>query len=343
MRAVRLEAFGEPVVFRAGVAEPEPAPGEVLVRVRAAGVCGTDVKLWKGQIPDTPLPLTLGHETAGVVEDGPWTSPELPAGMPVVALHHLFCGRCANCAAGRENLCLDLRGRIGFDRDGGWAEYLAVPADNLFPVPDGVPPTVACVVPDAVATAWRAVVRVGDVSPGEGVVVIGLGGLGLSACQIARDCGAEVLGVDLSPEKLAEAAAAGVERAALVGDAETAARDLPRGFADVVVDCAGAPEALELAARLLGHGSRLVQVGYAPSAIVEFPSARVALSELQVRGCRASSRQDLADALAAVARGIVTPLVSRVRPLEEAQGALDDLAAGRVAGRHVLAVDLDGV
>ena len=336
MRAVRLEAFGAPLVLRDRLPRPEPRAGEVLVRVEAAGVCGTDVKLWRGDIRGTPLPLTPGHETAGIVEDGPWAA-ELPAGTRVVALHHLYCDRCPNCLSGRENLCLSLRGRIGFDHDGGWADYLVVPERNLFPVPDGVPAAVACVVPDAVATAWRALIRVAQVAPGEGVVVIGLGGLGLSACQIARDVGAEVLAVDVAEEKLSEARRLDVERTALAEHAEEAAGTLPLGFAEVVIDCAGAPAAVDLAARLVGRGGRLVQVGYSPTATLELPTARVALDEIEVRGCRAAGRRDLSDALAAVARGVVTPLVSGVRPLEDAQATLEELAAGDVRGRQVLA------
>src|SRR5439155_21066992 len=99
----------------------------------------------------------MGHETAGVIEAvGPETKGLAP-GARVVIYHHLHCGACARCRSGRQNLCERLRGRVGFDHDGGWADYVAVPAENLLPVPDGVSAQEACVIPDAVATIWRAV------------------------------------------------------------------------------------------------------------------------------------------------------------------------------------------
>ncbi len=338
MRAVALERFREPLVVKREVPVPEPGPGEALVRVLAAGVCGTDVKLWRGDLPGTPLPLVPGHEAAGVVETrGPnGTGPE--PGTRVVVFHHLHCGECPRCLAGSENLCDRLRGRVGFDHDGGWADYLVVPTRNLVPIPEGIPVRQACVVPDAVATVWRAVVRIGAVAAGEGVAVVGAGGLGLAACQIARSLGAEVLAIDVSEAKLAQAAEAGAHRTALPDRAGEAARALPDGAPQLVVDCAGTAEAIAVATALLPRGGRLVQVGYSRSSRLEVPAADVALKELKILGCRASSLRDLEAALDAVARGIVRPAIGAVRPLEEAQAALDTLVRGAAAGRQVLAV-----
>jgi 2-desacetyl-2-hydroxyethyl bacteriochlorophyllide A dehydrogenase len=343
VRAIALEAFGAPLALKE-VPVPEPGEGEVLVRVLASGVCGTDVKLWRGDIPGTPLPLVLGHETAGVVEAAGSGAEGLAAGTQVVVFHHLYCGRCPRCRGGRENLCDLQPGRVGFDRAGGWADYLAVPVRNVVAVPDGVPPAIACVVPDAVATVWRALVTLGEVAAGEGVAIVGAGGLGLSACQVARERGAEVLAVDVSEEKLARAREAGARHVALPTAAVEAARALPGGAASLVLDCAGTSEAIALAASLLERGSRLVQVGYATGARVELAAADVALKELRVLGCRATTLHDLSAALDAVGRGAVTPVVGHVWPLERAQDALDALREGEAVGRQVLAVapDRDG-
>lgn len=338
MRAVALERFGAPVVLREDVPVPDPGRGEALVRVLAAGVCGTDVKLWRGELPGTPLPLIPGHETAGVVEAWGPGGGEIEPGTRVVILHHLFCGECPRCRAGSENLCARLRGRVGFDYPGGWADYLVVPARNLVRIPAGVSGVDACVVPDAVATVWRALRTVGRLVPGEGVAVVGAGGLGLAACQVARDAGAEVLAIDVREDKLEQALAVGVHHAALPGAAADAARALPEGAPQLVLDCAGTPDAIALAVSLLPPGGRLVQVGYATGARIELPAAHVALRELRVLGCRASALGDLVAALDAVARGAVRPVVGEVRPLEQAQVALDALVAGAAAGRQVLAV-----
>ena len=338
MRAVSLTAFGEPYAIRDDAPVPEPGPGEVRLRVLAVGVCGTDVKLWKGVLPNTPLPLVPGHEIAAVV-DAHRTGVEAPAlGSRVVVLHHLFCGECARCRQGSQNLCLNLRGRIGFDHDGGMADYVVVPARNLAPIPHGVSAAEACVVPDAVATTWRAVVRLAQVQPGDTVAVIGAGGLGLSACQIARLHGAEVLAIDVSQDKLELAAAVGVTRLALPAEAVARARELPGGGAAIVIDCAGAPAALALAAELLQSGGRLIQVGYTPGTPLALQSADVALKELRVMGCRASTMHDLLDALDAVGSGAVRSPVETVLPLGAVTEAVTAIADGAALGRQVLQV-----
>ena len=338
MRAVSLTAFGEPYAIRDDAPVPEPGAGEVRLRVLAVGVCGTDVKLWKGVLPNTPLPLVPGHEIAAVV-DAHGTGVEAPAlGSRVVVLHHLFCGECARCRQGSQNLCLNLRGRIGFDHDGGMADYVVVPARNLAPIPDGVSAAEACVVPDAVATTWRAVVRLAQVQPGDTVAVIGAGGLGLSACQIARLHGAEVLAIDVSQDKLGLAAAVGVTRLALPAEAVARARELPGGSASIVIDCAGAPAALALAADLLQSGGRLIQVGYTPGTPLALQSADVALKELRVIGCRASTMQDLLESLDAVGSGAVRAPVETVLPLGAATEAIAAMADGATLGRQVLQV-----
>ncbi len=337
MRAVTLAAFRQPVEIREHPV-PEPAADQVLINMRAAGVCGTDVKLWNGHIPDTPLPLVLGHENAGEVAGWGQGVEGLSKGQRVVTLHHVFCGSCDRCQAGDENLCRNLRGRIGFDLDGGWADYLLAPAENVFPIPDGVALETACVIPDAVATTWRACVRVAAIESDEQVAVLGIGGLGLSACQIAASRGAIVTAIDISDEKLEPSRRAGID-GVLADEAAELASSLPAGGFDCLIDCAGTPGALELAPALLATRGRLIQVGYSPGETLRLPTADVALRELEVRGCRAASRRDLAEALEAVAAGTVTPLIASEIALENAQQALDALMSGDVVGRQILVID----
>ena len=345
MRALTLTGFGAPLLARADAPAPQPEPDEALVRVVAAGVCGTDVKIWRGDLPRTPLPLIMGHETAGVVESAAADGHGPGPGTRVVVFHHLHCGTCARCQAGRENLCDRLRGRVGFDHDGGWADYVAVPARNLLPIPDGVSAREACVVPDAVATVWRALLTIGKVQSDEDVAVVGAGGLGLTAIQLAREYGRHVLAIDVSEEKLELAAEVGAHRVALPERAAEAAAELTDGGPHVVLDCAGTPEAVAVATSLLllRAGARLIQVGYSTRARIDLAAPDVVLRELQILGCRAAAVADLTAALAAVARGSVRPFLGEERPLEEAQVAIDSLVSGSASGRQVLVVSGDGV
>lgn len=338
MRTASLTAFGKPYTLVDDAPIPVPGPGEVRLRVLAVGVCGTDVKLWQGVLPNTPLPLVPGHEIAAVVDAHGPDVVAPPLGSRVVVLHHLFCGECTRCQAGIHNLCLHLRGRIGFDRDGGMADYVVVPARNLALIPDGVSAAEACIVPDAVATSWRAVVRLAQVQPGDTVAVIGAGGLGLSACQIALLHGAEVLAIDVSQEKLEHAAGVGVSYLALASEAVMRARELPGGGVSIVIDCAGAPAAIALSGELLQSGGLLVQVGYTPGSHLALQSADVALKELRILGCRASTMQDLLDALDAVGSGAVRSPVETVMPLGAVTEAVAALASGTTLGRQVLQV-----
>jgi alcohol dehydrogenase, propanol-preferring len=340
LRAVALEQFRAPLRVRGDAPVPDPGPEEALVRVVAAGVCGTDVKLWRGDLQGTPLPLVLGHENAGVVVAlGNGNGP--PPGTRVVVFHHLHCGACRFCLAGSENLCERLRGRVGFDHDGGWADYLVVPVRNLLPIPDHVSEREACLVPDAVATVWRALLNVGRLQADDDVAVIGAGGLGLVACQVAHAFGREVLAIDVSEEKLALARQAGADHVALAADAHAAATALPEGAARLVVDCAGTSESVSLGVGLLADGGRLVQVGYSSDARIEAAASEVALRELRILGCRACSIADLEAALDAVAGGVVRPVVGGTHRLEDAQAVIEALAAGEAAGRQVLLVSED--
>ena len=146
-----------------------------MLRVRAAGVCGTDLKLFRGKNPRLKLPLVLGHEFAGeVVALGPEVR-QRQIGDRAVVYMYMNCGQCEPCLTGHENLCSNRRGFFGFDRDGGFAEYVVVPEANLVPVPDAVSFEEAAILGDAVATSWHAVRTQADLKPAQTLMVMGLG------------------------------------------------------------------------------------------------------------------------------------------------------------------------
>jgi propanol-preferring alcohol dehydrogenase len=189
MRAAQI--FEDLTLRVASVPEPVPAPGQVLVRVHAAGVCGTDLHILDGMIKPDPYPMILGHEAAGVVEsagDGTGFSP----GDRVTVYNKIFCGACEQCLGGRHNICDTEPGQLGFNTDGGDAEYVAVPARNLVGVPAEVDLATAAVLSCAGMTAVHAT-RLSGLRLGQTAVVNGVGGVGVLVVQAARQAGARVI------------------------------------------------------------------------------------------------------------------------------------------------------
>ena len=182
MRAARIH---EDLVLRLDdIDAPTPGPGEVLVRVHAAGVCGTDLHILDGMIKPDPYPMTLGHEAAGVVEavgDGVRT----PVGARVAIYNKIFCGRCEQCLKGRTNICDNEPDQLGFNRDGGDAEYAVIPEQNAVPVPDGVDLATASVLTCAGMTAMHAT-KLSGLRLGDTAVVDGIGGVGVLVVQAPR-------------------------------------------------------------------------------------------------------------------------------------------------------------
>ncbi len=200
MKAVRLVQTGNPLELH-DIRLPHPAPGEVLVRVRAAGICHSDAHYRAGKSRVHPLPLTLGHEVAGVIEAlGDGVLHFRPGDR--VCLHYLAtCGHCEWCARDNEQFCATGQ-MIGKYRDGGYAEFIAVPARCVFRLPDEIPFAHAAIMMCSSATSFHALSKA-RLKAGETVAVFGVGGLGVSAIQLARALGAgPVFAVDIQPGKL---------------------------------------------------------------------------------------------------------------------------------------------
>lgn len=200
MRTIRLVTPGKPLEM-AEVPVPSPAPGEVLIRVRAAGICHSDAHYRAGRSSAGPLPLTLGHEVAGTVEEcGAGINRFKPGDR--VCVHYLAtCGNCAYCHQGNEQFCTTGQ-MIGKHRDGGYGEFVNVPARSVFPLPDEIPFDQGAIMMCSTATSLHALNK-SRIKPGDTVAVFGIGGLGLSAIQLARALGAtDVYAIDINPAKL---------------------------------------------------------------------------------------------------------------------------------------------
>lgn len=338
MRAMVLERFGEPLQLRE-VAVPEPGAGEALVKVAACGLCGSDLEISAGRLKGTQVPLIMGHEPAGTVAAlGPGVT-NLREGDHVVVALYVTCGHCDYCRTNRDNLCADLVGRPGFELDGAFAEYLRMPARNLLPISPSVPLERVAAISDGVATSWHAVRRQARVEPGQTVVLVGVGGLGIHATQAARLSGARTIAVDVVPEKLEAAWQWGADVAldATQVDVSAAVLDLTGGLgADAIVDFVADPGTVRLGLQMLRRGGVLVLVGLAPGQPLSVDPVDLVLSEKHVVGSRTSSKQDLVQVIRLVEQGRITPVIGRHYPLEAANEALAALRHGEAIGRMVL-------
>ena len=310
---------------------PAPGPGQVLVRVQAAGVCGSDLFLQKGAFGNT-FPRVPGHEAAGVVAALGSGVGGLSVGDQV-ALYYIQAEPGSRFAAqGRPNIGPGVQ-RMGVDVDGAFAEYVVRPAETLIPTTLAVPPEALAVLTDAVATPYHAIHDIARVSPGQTVLVLGIGGIGSNAVQIARAAGATVIAMTRSPAKLHLAASLGAEHLVVAGSGTAPAdvRALTGGDGpDVVLQCAGSAALDEFAVEVAGHGGKVVLVGASTD---RFAARSVDLiwRELAVLGSRGFTPQNIRDVVALYGDGRirVDHLTDHLRPLAEADAALEDLRTGR--------------
>jgi alcohol dehydrogenase, propanol-preferring len=319
---------------------PSPGRGEVLVRIHAAGVCGTDLHILDGMIKPDPYPMTVGHEAAGVVE-AVGEGVAMAAGTRVAVYNKLFCGTCAQCLVGRHNLCDREPGQLGFNRDGGDAEYVVVPERNAVPVPDGVDLATAAVLTCAGMTAVHAT-KLSGLRIGETAVVDGVGGVGILVIQAAQRAGARVIAVTDARDKLELARAHGAGDGLVVSGIDgydTVAEEV-RGLtggrgADVFFELVGTTASMVAGVRSLAKGGRFVSTGYTDQSLTIHPIEFI-LSETSWVSTVAATRPDLEDALRLAAEGAMAVPIAARYPLEGIPDALAALRQRAVLGRQVL-------
>lgn len=336
MRAIRYHGPKQPLRLE-DVPIPSPGPGDVLVRVTAAGLCHTELHFLSGLLNLGVAPLTLGHEVVGRVEGaGPGVGAVQP-GDRVIVYYYVGCGRCRHCLAGSENLCDALRAEYGFVSDGGFAEYVTVPARNLVRLPDDIADEAAapigCAVTTAVHAAALARLAVGDV-----VLVYGVGAVAFGLIQLAALSGAEVIAVSRTPAKLERARALGAAHVLNARDGRVAerVRELTRGHgADVVFELVARKDTMAASTAALAKRGRLVFIGYSEDSYTVHP-IQLVITEASVTGSVGNTLGELMRAVDLVARGKVATVVDRTLPLERFQDGLDALARGELIGRAVL-------
>jgi L-idonate 5-dehydrogenase len=308
-----------------------PGPGQIVVRVRYGGVCGSDLHYWRhGRVGDYQLrePLTLGHEVVGTVQalGAEVTGPE--PGTPVFVHPATTCGRCPACRAGRPNVCTDVRYLGSAARtphvQGGFADLLSVPAAQVLALPAGLDLRTAAVVEPA-SVAWHAVGRAGPLA-GARVLVTGAGPIGALVVATARRAGAaEIVVTDLARPALDRALTLGADSGVLVGSAGPVVGqhdDLGRLDADVAIESSGSAAGLATCLRAVRRGGRLVTLGLLPSGEVPAAVNLITTRELEVVGAF-RFHDEPAAVMAALADGSLDagPVVTHVLPLSGAAAA----------------------
>lgn len=263
MRAL-VKSKAEPGLWLEKVDDPVPGPNDVLIRVGKAAICGTDLHIYnwdewaRGAVP---VPMVIGHEYVGVVEQVGSAIKSVAAGQRVSGEGHIMCGVCRNCRAGRGHLCKDTRG-VGVNRPGAFADYVCIPASNAYPLPDDLPDDVAAIL-DPLGNAVHTALSFDLV--GEDVLITGAGPIGAMATAVARHVGARhVVVTDVNDARLALAARMGASKAVRADQADLkdvmTELEMREGF-DVGLEMSGSPNALRDQIHALMHGGNLALLG----------------------------------------------------------------------------------
>jgi 2-desacetyl-2-hydroxyethyl bacteriochlorophyllide A dehydrogenase len=282
--------------------EPVPAEGEVLVRIRRIGICGTDYHIVAGNQPYFDYPRVIGHELGGEVVSAPAGSP-LVAGRIVSIEPYLYCGKCRACRLGRTNCCRNLQ-VLGVHRDGGATEYVAVPERHVVPA-DGLTVDEAAMV-EFLAIGAHGVERA-KITPQHRVLVVGAGPIGIAASVFCKARGAEVSVVDRSEHRLAFALdAVGVDHgfAASADLAERLSAASEGEFYDVVIDATGSPAAMQAGFAFVGHAGTYLFLSIV-RADITFSDPEFHKREMSLLGSRNATRADFETVLAAMREGNV--------------------------------------
>jgi 2-desacetyl-2-hydroxyethyl bacteriochlorophyllide A dehydrogenase len=302
---------------------PEPTGDKenVVVRIRAIGICGTDLSIFSGKVP-VDYPLVLGHEMVGTLED---PVAGLAPGTRVVVDPNVFCGTCYQCLKGQENVCAKAE-LMGRDRDGAFTDLLAVPARNVYPIPDEINDQTAPLL--QVLTTCLHAQRQTKLFPQDSVVVLGLGVSGLLHLQLAKARGAHpVIGVTRSGSKRSLAARLGADLVIDPSDPalkEQVAEATQGQGPDLAIECVGKTETLAQAIDVVRVGGRIIVFGTITEEAGELPFYQLYYKELSLVNPRAAKPEDFPASVELVAAGTIEldPLITHTFPFESAEEAI---------------------
>jgi 2-desacetyl-2-hydroxyethyl bacteriochlorophyllide A dehydrogenase len=330
MRAVVVAADGTVGVARAEV--PEPGPGELLVAMNVAGICGSDVHAVQGRHPFVPPPYRPGHEVTGTVQrGGPETA--TPAGRRVVVNPVLYCGHCRRCRQGQVNLCRQMAVFGCGTPAGGMAGYFVVPERNVVPLPDGLTSLQAALV-EPLSTPVHAVRLAGPDLTGQAVVILGAGTIGLMTLAVARQHGAaRIVMTNRAADKRERALRLGADAAFDPREPDVIAAiqaELGGEPADVVFDCVAVQDTLDQALALVLKGGTVVVIGVPPGPVT-VPLPDLQDRQVRVQGSAVYLPADCTEAIGLLAGGVVrsADFITAQYPLDEAAAAFGAAASGQ--------------
>lgn len=343
MKAVRLVKTGQPVEMH-DIPIPEVGPKDVLVKVKAAGICHSDAHYRAGASPVRPLPMTLGHEVAGVVEEVGETVAGFQPGDRVCLHYMVTCGHCEYCHMGSEQFCT-AGSMIGKYQPGGYAEYISLPARSVFKLPEEIPFEQAAIMMCSSSTSFHALQKA-RLKAGETVAVFGVGGLGMSAVQLAYAMGAlQVFGVDLNPDKLALAEEYGaIPINADQVDAVEEIRHLTGGKGlDVALELIGLPVTMRQAIECVGVFGRIALVGINEKTIEVDPYGELLGKEAEIIGVSDHLASEIPTLIEFVRSGKLdlSKVISHTIPLDVdmINKTIDQLDTYSLTGRVVITPD----
>ena len=341
MKAVFINQHGGPEQLVYGDRpDPEVAPGEVMLRVRASALNHLDLNMRSGRTYRGPLPRIMGCDIAGeVVAISPDAQTDLKTGDRVLLNNRVMCGTCENCRLGLDQYCLNQK-RIGVDLDGGHAEYVTAPASNAHKIPDSMEFTEAAALPIVGHTAWHCLITQAQVRPWDDVLIQAAGsGVGSMGIQIAKMVGARVIttaGSEWKLEKARELGADEVINYREVSDFSRRVRELTDGKGvDLVFDCVGA-EVWEESLLCLKPGGRMVITGVTSGARANIDLSILQGRPLHLMGSGGRSQRTFADMMKVVRHGALHGIVGRVFPLQEVAEAHRSMEARDFFGKLVI-------
>ena len=338
MKAFVLEKYNSHLVKK-NISDPICGDSDVVIKIKAAGICGTDIKIYTGKLDGIiKLPHIPGHEGAGEVVDVGKNVKEIKPGDKGVIYHYISCRDCELCRTGRENICFNIK-RTGFELDGAFAEYISIPAYNFCPVSkDSISWPEMAVLPDALLTPYHALKSLGKIKKGLKVLIIGLGGLGLHAAMIAKLLGADVAGADIRDDSISKALSCGADIACNTEneDLQNFIKDWTKGEGvDVVLEGVGTEATFPSALNSLKKGGKLVLMGYDPVRPIPLDALGMHYNEWEIIGSRLGTKQELLELIYYVSNGEIKPVISKQLDMDQLNKVYSESMLDTTVGRIV--------